>query len=90
MCLRPGRPFSDDERADAPWRCSFIPTAEINLTLLHERACQNSGSVNSKPLPHLKEIRKDGTSLQLDNKMKGEDNRECLKKEIHSLHFPCT
>lgn len=71
MCLRPSRPFSDDERADAPSRCSFIPTAEINLTLFHERVCQNSGSVNSKPLPHLKEIRKDGSSLQLDNKMKG-------------------
>lgn len=32
--------------------------------------CVRTQSVNSKPLPHLKGIRKDGTSLQLDNKIK--------------------
>lgn len=32
--------------------------------------CVRTQSVNSKLLPHLKGIRKDGTSLQLDNKIK--------------------
>lgn len=63
MCFQLGRSFRDDERADAPSRCSFIPTAETNLRLFHIQVCQDSGSVNSKPLPHLKGIWKDRTSL---------------------------
>lgn len=31
MCFQLSRSFRDDERADTPSRCSFIPTAETNF-----------------------------------------------------------